>query len=320
VALPAYGCVDLVAAAIQAGVRARIYDVDPETLSPDIDSLEKAMRRGVSVAVVAHFYGYAADMPAVRAVADRAGVALIEDAAQHAGGRLGGRSLGAFGPLTVLSFGRGKGTTGGRGGALLAARGAEPSMIAAVATASSRLTHVRAGWGDLARASAQWAFSRPSLYGVPASVPWLHLGETVYRPPHAPREISRAAALLVRRAFDRLEADRDARARRAALLMAQLDRASGLTMIRSIPGSVPGFLRLPVLDQLARDPATALGIVRSYPRPLVEEPAMARIIHEGEPSVPGAREICRTLFTLPTHELVSDADIARIAAWGLRTN
>lgn len=87
VALPAYGCVDLIAAAVRARVRVRLYDVDPATLSPDLDSVRQALARGADAVVVAHFYGYPADIPGVRALADAAGARVIEDAAQHAGGR-----------------------------------------------------------------------------------------------------------------------------------------------------------------------------------------------------------------------------------------
>src|SRR5690606_10994117 len=47
VAYPAYGCVDLAAAAEYAGVRVRLYDLDPTTLSPDLDSVAAVLRRGV---------------------------------------------------------------------------------------------------------------------------------------------------------------------------------------------------------------------------------------------------------------------------------
>ena len=35
VAYPAYACIDLTAAALGAGMRVRLYDLDPATLSPD---------------------------------------------------------------------------------------------------------------------------------------------------------------------------------------------------------------------------------------------------------------------------------------------
>ena len=35
VAFPGYACIDLTTAALGAGVRVRLYDIDPTTLSPD---------------------------------------------------------------------------------------------------------------------------------------------------------------------------------------------------------------------------------------------------------------------------------------------
>jgi dTDP-4-amino-4,6-dideoxygalactose transaminase len=119
VALPAYGCIDLTTAALGAGVRVRLYDIDPVTLSPDLDSVRAALRRGVDAIVVTHLYGYPADMFGVASLAAEAGVPVIEDAAQGAGGTLRGSLLGSIGDVSVLSFGRGKGMTGGSGGALL---------------------------------------------------------------------------------------------------------------------------------------------------------------------------------------------------------
>ena len=49
VALPAYGSVDLIAAAVRARVRVRLYDVDPADPSPDLDSVRQVLARGVDV-------------------------------------------------------------------------------------------------------------------------------------------------------------------------------------------------------------------------------------------------------------------------------
>jgi hypothetical protein len=69
------------------------------------------------------------------------------------------------------------------------------------------------------------------------------------------------------------------------------------------------------LDEAGRRVAPQLGVVRSYPRPLGEEAEIAPIIHRGEPDTPGAREICRTLFTLPVHEYVTRGDERQIVEW-----
>jgi hypothetical protein len=181
-----------------------------------------------------------------------------------------------------------------------------------------RLGPAPAGWGDLARAAAQWGAGRPSLYGIPASIPALRIGETVYHAPHEPASLSTAAARLVIAALARADADRAARAAVAERLRAVLSGVADLRAIRPLDGAVSGELRLPVLRSPvpAMDGAVAsYGVVRSYPRPLDTEPEARSIVWSGEPACVGTQEICDTLWTLPTHRLVSERDIRGIAAW-----
>jgi len=312
VALPAYACVDLLAASRAAGYRVRFYDVDPATLSPDLGSVAAALGRGADAIVVAHLYGYPADLPGVRALAESAGAVVIEDAAQHAGGSLHGVRLGASGPLTVLSFGRGKGTTGGRGGALLAIG---RRWEQAVGDWGARLGSPAAGWGDLGRAAAQWLVGRPALYGIPAGIPALGLGETIYHDAAEPVSLSRAAAGLVADAMPRIAPEREARARVADRIAQALEGAGDVTPLPPIEGGTSGYLRLPVLGAPGRHGAAAAGVVRSYPRPLDREIAAAELVQAGEPPMPGAALICDRLWTLPTHGQVVDLDVAAIGAW-----
>src|SRR5205823_9074846 len=112
------------------------------------------------------------------------------------GGRLHDRRLGAFGEISVLSFGRGKGTTTGHGGALLL-RGdrAESNGLAARA----ELHPARRGEGarEIVALGAQWLLARPELYSLPSSIPMLRLGEMVYRAASEPRVMARAAAAVL---------------------------------------------------------------------------------------------------------------------------
>jgi hypothetical protein len=202
VAYPAYGCVDLAAAAQLAGVRVRLYDLDPATLSPDLESVEAVLRRGVDAIVVTPLYGFPADMPGVAALAADAGAVVIEDAAQGAAGTLHGRVLGSVGPLSVLSFGRGKGMTGGAGGALLAIGAEAAARLDRLPTPEGN----RRGLGELAAAGAQWALGRPAAYGVPAALPWLQLGEMVYHPAHEPLPLAASAAAMVAAAMGEVDA------------------------------------------------------------------------------------------------------------------
>lgn len=310
VALPAYACVDLLAAAAYAGFRVRFYDVDPATLSPDLGSVRAALGRGADAIVVAHLYGYPADVPGVAGLAAAHGAIVIEDAAQHAAGSLGGQPLGSFAPLVILSFGRGKGTTGGNGGALLARDHAWTQPVTDWRGAAA------SGWRDLAVSVAQWAIGRPSLYAIPASIPALKLGETLYKEAHEPAGLSSAAAVLAGEAIGHADRERARRASRARDIMDAIGGAPALEIVRPITGGESGYLRLPILDKAQRAAAPRLGVVRSYPRSLVEEPVAKQLLAAGEPAdASGARTVCRELFTLPTHARVAGPDREHLARW-----
>ena len=194
IALPAFCCFDVATAVAGADVGIVFYDIDPATLGPDFESLRQALRRGATVIVVAHLYGVPVDMSTTLELAAEAGATVIEDAAQGAGASLAGKPLGTFGSMGLLSFGRGKGCTGGRGGALLANDGAAMEALADAGAALGRRSH---GWRELASIWAQWLFARPALYRIPASVPLLGLGETVYRNPTPPRQPSAVSARIL---------------------------------------------------------------------------------------------------------------------------
>ena len=309
VAYPAYGCVDLAAAARFADVRVRLYDLDPLTLSPDLESVDAVLRRGVDAVVVTHLFGFPADVPAVSKLAARYGAALIEDAAQGASGRLGDITLGGFGPLTVLSFGRGKGMTGGRGGALLAIGAAAAEQIGSLRHAGP---HPR-GSRELAAAAAQWLLGRPSLYGIPMAVPSLRLGEMVYHPAHEPLPLAAAAATMVRAALELAEPAAARRRRRAEFL--STNTVSDVRVVASIPGGVSGMLRLPALISGERPPASRLGVTAAYPRTLAEQPELRPMLHNGEAEHPGALHLRRLLRTIPVHDFVTPRDLSSIKNW-----
>ena len=311
VALPAYACVDIGAAAIFAKLRARLYDIDPVTLSPDLASVSRVLEAGVDSIVVAHLYGYPANVPGVAALAASHGVRVIEDAAQGAWGKLLETRLGAFGPLTVLSFGRGKGMTGGGGGALLGIGAAQRD---AIAESASKLRAAKSGVRILALAKAQWILGRPALYAIPSAIPALHLGETIYHPAHEPRAISGVSALLVRDALARAEIDLAVRRAHAEEMERVVARTSGLEAIRAIPGSKPGYLRLPVRISDGHRERPELGVVRGYPNTLAELPELKASLL-GDEKLPGARELQRTLVTLPTHAMVTAEDIFKLTDW-----
>jgi dTDP-4-amino-4,6-dideoxygalactose transaminase len=313
VAYPGYGCIDLSAAAVRAGVRVRLYDLDPVTLSPDLASLSRTIKRGVDAIVVAHFYGYPADVSGVRELAANAGVPVIEDAAQAAGGTLGGVPLGALADISTLSFGRGKGTTAGSGGAVLF-RGQASATRAG--QNGFHLDQMQQGGYELAALGAQWLLARPALYRVPASIPGLRLGEMVYKPAAEPRSMSRASASVLSGAL-KLESSEVARRRKnAKRLIDSIREGARLIPVHAISGGNSGYLRLACLDRvgdaLARE---SLGAVRGYPMTLDQHVQLQPLLLSNERPGSGSVELRDRLFTVPTHSRVRDVDFLRIIDW-----
>jgi dTDP-4-amino-4,6-dideoxygalactose transaminase len=295
-------------------MRVRLYDVDPVTLSADLASVERVLAAGTHTIVVSHLYGYPADVPGVAALAAAHGTAMIEDAAQGAWGSLFGTRLGAFGPLAVLSFGRGKGMTGGGGGALLAIGEPVPD---ALVTAITNLAAPASSLRTLVATTAQWALGRPALYALPSAVPALHLGETIYHPAHEPRAITSASASLVRAALARAHEDLATRRRHAEVLAHAARQARGVSAILPIAGAEPGYLRFPMRLASTRAGSRerpALGIVRGYPDTLADLAELHSSLI-GDEKLPGARELQRSLLTLPTHSLVSENDLRELSSW-----
>ena len=318
VLLPAWGCYDLATAADAADVRVLLYDLDPVTLGPDWDALAGLLRQEPAAVVAAHLYGLPADMPRLARLGEATGTIVISDAAQGAGAALDGRPLAAWGDLAVLSFGRGKGMTGGRGGALVVHRDDLADPVRELT-----LQRPRGGARELLALAAQWVFTRPLLYGIPAGIPQLGLGETVYHPPHAADGISAVAAGALEVTLGYAEGEAALRRSNAAWLLDHLDRRS-LRMMSPIPGSSPGWLRFPVLISGGSDAGAEvtdsriLGIYRGYPLALADLPGFAQRVGNLAAPFSGARELARRLVTLPTHGAVGVAGLTRLVDWSRR--
>ena len=312
VALPAFGCVDLLTAALFANVSVVTYDIDPATLAPDLDSVRRAISDGVDALVLAPLYGFPVDIDAIRSITSPAGVPVIEDAAQGAGGVWRGRRIGTSGDLVVLSFGRGKGMSAGRGGALISRHA---DFDAAVNDLSTTVPLADAGWRDWMVSVAVWALARPSLYAIPSSIPSLRLGEMVFHMADAPRSMGdRAVAMLP----DALRGVQVASAERGAVatrLRCALEPSPGMTLPTPLTGGDGGWLRLPLIDRQGRGAVPSLGILRSYPVPVRAMPEGRSIMRYPDTAEPGADEWARTLLTLPTHRFVTDAVVEQMCAW-----
>jgi dTDP-4-amino-4,6-dideoxygalactose transaminase len=311
VAVPGFGCVDVATAVQGAGMRAVPYDLDADSFVPVASSLAQALSMGARVVIASHYFGQRVALGDVRAQCDAAGATLIEDAAQAAGA-VCLPDAPPVGPLMVMSFGRGKGLGGAGGGALLAdAPMAAAFAWAGPATHANRTSELR----TLLVNGAAWMLARPSWYGIPSRLPFLHLGEMIYHPPVAPAAISQVSAAFACAGVRSARAAAESRAIRGRRL-AQAARA-GMRGVPLVPTNdrESRWLRLPLRLTNRTDTVPAsLGVYRAYPEPVPQQ-AGTRDIMVGGSALPGATTLAACVVTLPVHDRMDEQDVRALERW-----
>ncbi|MGI8685666.1 MAG: DegT/DnrJ/EryC1/StrS family aminotransferase [Acidimicrobiales bacterium] len=105
-------------AIVHAGATPVFVDVEPTTGNIDANLIEAAITARTRAIVAVHLYGTMCDMRALRAIADRHGLILIEDAAHCVEGTRDSVGVGHLGDATCFSFYATKALTSGEGGAI----------------------------------------------------------------------------------------------------------------------------------------------------------------------------------------------------------
>ena len=93
-------------------------DVQPDTANIDPQAVEAAITSRTKAIVAVDYAGHPADLDELRAIADRHGIYLIEDAAHSIGSMYKGRPVGSIADITAFSFFPTKNLTTGEGGAV----------------------------------------------------------------------------------------------------------------------------------------------------------------------------------------------------------
>jgi dTDP-4-amino-4,6-dideoxygalactose transaminase len=134
VIVPANSFVATAEAVVLAGATVRFADVDPATLLMTAETAEAAITDRTRAIIPVHLYGQMADMDALCSLAERAGLVLVEDAAQAHGATWRGRAAGSFGRAGCFSFYPGKN---------LGAFGDAGAVVTSDALLASRLRSLR---------------------------------------------------------------------------------------------------------------------------------------------------------------------------------
>ena len=105
VVLPALTFHSVPQAIRRVGLRPVFVDIDPQTYCLDVTRLPAVLTSRTVAIVPTHLYGRACDLDAITVLAQKHGLAIIEDCAQACGGFYRGRRLGSIGDAAFFSFG-----------------------------------------------------------------------------------------------------------------------------------------------------------------------------------------------------------------------
>jgi perosamine synthetase len=128
VIMPAFTIISCASAILYGGGTPVLVDVDPRTWTMDVTQIEGKITPRTKAIMAVHIYGHPADMDPIMAVAERYGLAVIDDAAEaHGAEYLTGRHssapqwkrCGSFGIASCFSFYANKLITTGEGGMVL---------------------------------------------------------------------------------------------------------------------------------------------------------------------------------------------------------
>jgi dTDP-4-amino-4,6-dideoxygalactose transaminase len=119
VIMPSYTFVSTANAFVLRGAIPVFVDIHPHTLNLDETLVESAITSKTRAIVAVHYAGVGCNMEALRFLAEKYNLILVEDAAQAMLSTYNDRPLGSYGHLACFSFHETKNIISGEGGALI---------------------------------------------------------------------------------------------------------------------------------------------------------------------------------------------------------
>ena len=271
-----------VEAILWAGARPVFADVEPGGFGIDPDAVARALSPRSRAVVPVHLFGGCADVRRLCAVADAAGVPLVEDAAQAFGASRAGRRAGAWGRLGCFSFYPSK---------VLGAVGDAGGVATDDAEIDARLRALRS------HGAAPDGSHR--LVGTTSRLDSLQ-----------------AAALRALLPF--LKGSLEGRARNARIYREELEGCADLVLPGAGPDEEPVWSHYTVRSAQAprlREALRGAGIESRhyYPLPAAAQPALGAL-RASPGSFPEAERCCREALSLPVRASLAPAAIREIAA------
>jgi CDP-6-deoxy-D-xylo-4-hexulose-3-dehydrase len=302
-----------IAPLVRNGIVPAFVDVEPDTLQIDVTRIEAMVGPRTKAILTPNLVGNCPDWDAIRAVADRHGLLVVEDSCDVLDSYLRGTRTGTRSHISVTSFARGHSITAASNGGMIAVD--DPEWF--------DQTLVRRRWG---RRSERYLFG--SLRGTDARFGELADGtpydmvflfdDTGYN--FEPSEIGAAYGnVQLERLAEFNQRRRDNFARLDAVLA---DHEDKVTRARTTPEVDTTWMRFPFLlhDGIDRSAMQEFLLERGVPSRMVwtgnilRQPGFAGIPHRTPPAgLPNADRVMDRGLTLPSHNGLSSDAVGHIA-------
>ena len=269
---------------VYTGATPVFAEVDPLTFNMDPAAVEAAITPRTRAILVVDIFGYPADVPALIAIAERHGLAIVEDACQSIDGDFNGKKLGTYGHPSVYGFYANKQLTTAEGGVILTDDDALYLLLKSLTNQGRSddgawLVHSRLGFN--------------------------------YR-------LSDVHAAIGIAQIERLDWMQDARARIAGRYQARMASVAGVTPMYEGPQRRSWFVYAPRLDaDLARDAIIgrleAEGVSAKPYLPCIHLQPYYRTDHGHAPGeLPVTEEISASTIALPFFCEMTDEQVDRV--------
>jgi len=315
VLLPAYTCPELVSAILFAGADPVLVDLEEKRPWLSLADLEKKITDKTVAIIAVNLFGISERFDKIRAVIRSREIVLIEDSAQYF--PTSASEIHWRGDLTVLSFGRGKPVSLLGGGAVIASNSSLYKDLAPVHSLQKKLAFGADALFQL-KAVAYNLLLSPRLYWLPQSLPFLHLGETMYHP-----LISIEAFPSERLAYLPSNIRNYWRWQKQSNVKAEAIPELISNQLIDLPAMCCGttfspLIRYPFLaatkekaDRIySNSKYYGLGVSRMYQKPLNEIEGLRNLFISQGP-FPNSKEFADLLLTFPTHSGVPENYMAR---------
>ena len=268
-------------AILRTGATPVFADVDPLTRTLDPSCVADAITPHTRAIVPVHLHGLMADMPALRRLASRHALAIVEDACQAHGAALDGASAGTLGDAACFSFYPGKNLGAcGDAGAITTSDAALAEKLRALRDHGRDADHCHRVLGWNAR-------------------------------------MDEIQAAILRAKLPHLDAENHRRAELASLYDGLLAPVSHLRTPHVPPGHRHAFHAYAV--ETTRRERLCIALERSgigyrihYPTPLHLLPAL-RALHGRRGDCPVAETLARRTLSLPLHPAMAESHLHHIA-------